>query len=475
MPGYKSELSYNQLKAIADAGAINRISDGTCRRNKDKWQGILSYQVDDPSAKTGKRQERLTRTFLETRVTGRGSTTRPQAMRLVAAWREQVIADARQVAGLTADPTCSVRACISQFIDDRENVGKIRSSTATFYRNSAKRIYRHPIASLPLQDLTKPMVQSLVGDLSKTLAGKTVKDSYDILDTVCREMLGHDHNPCNGVTLPRLTHNSRTKSSRPNALSYDGVARCNSLIDAREAKSSGTDLVMLGARIALFTGMRVEETTGLRWRDVDLKARTIRVCNVIERAEIPKRDSNGSIIYGEDGNPKATYATYDAAPKTENSERDIPIAPELAEELSMHRAYVRGLIADRFPNKKQRPNIGDLYVLGDLNGKHMSPHRLGVNWSKFAKKNGIIGTERKPISYHDLRHSFATRSIAAGIDVATVSRILGHASITVTFNRYVNSDEETKRAAIERMADVLSMRQQPAREGVTPFRAGSAG
>ena len=481
MAGYKSGLTYEKLKGIADANAIDRLSSGSVRKNRDKWQGVLSYQVDDPNEPTGKRQERITHTFQDTRTSGRGATTKPQAMRLVAIWREQVIEDAKTVAILAADPTWSVKACVNQYIDQRESLGKIRHSTATFYRNAAKRIYRYPLASMPIQDLTRPTVQAWVSDLSKGLAGKTVKSSFDLLDAVCREIVGYDNNPCNGVDLPRITHNVRTKSARPNALSYAGLARCNSLIDEREAKTAGTDYVMLGARIAINTGMRAEEITGLRWRDVDLTAGVIHVRNIIERAELPVRDENGNVIYGPAGNPKAIYTEYDEEPKTKNSSRDIPLTKELAAYLAIHKAYVRGLISELVPegqdgNKAvKRPNANDLYVLGNINGNHMSPHRLGVNWGKFARSRGIIGTEGRHVTFHDLRHTFATRAIANGIDVATVSRLLGHAEISVTLNKYVNSDETTKRAAMDKMAEVFSMREQPTTDGVIPFRSGAAG
>lgn len=481
MASYRSGLTYERLKGIADANAIDRLSSGTVRRNKDKWQGLLSYQVDDSSEPTGKKQVRITHTFTDAKVSGRGATTKPQAMRLVAMWREQVKADALMVAGLAADPTCSVRSCVNQYIDQRENNGKIRHSTATFYRNAAKRIYRYPLASMPMQDLTKPIVQAWVSDLSRTLAGKTVKSSFDLLDAVCKEMVGHDHNPCNGVDLPRITHNAKRKSARPNALSFDGLARCNTMMDEREAKTAGTDYVMLGARIAINTGMRAEEVTGLRWRDVDLRAKVIHVRNIIERAELAKRDDNDNVLYDSKGNPRVTYSEFDSEPKTKNSYRDIPLTPELQTLLTIHKAYVRGLISELIPEGQcgsetvKRPNINDLYVLGGVDGRHMSPHRLGINWGKFARSREILGTEGGHVTFHDLRHTFATRAIANGIDVATVSRLLGHAEISVTLNKYVNSDEQTKRAAIERMADVFAMREKPAAEGVIPFRSGIAG
>lgn len=469
MAGFKCGLTYEQLRGIVEADAIDRLGRGTIRQNGKKLQAKTSYRSN------GKRVY-LTHTIDGTKATGRDATGKRKSRELLSDWVKQVAEDARQIAGRAADPTSPTRLCIEQYIDQRESIDKIRHSTATFYRNAAKRIYRYPLASMPLQDLTTPIVKAWAADLSKTLAGKTVKSSFDLLDAVCREIVGHDHNPCNGVDLPRITHNARTKSARPNALSYDGVARCNSLMDEREAKTNGTDYVMLGARIALNTGMRAEEVTGLRWRDVDFYTKTIHVRNIIERAELPELDEYKKVVYDSKGNPKVTYSEYDEEPKTKNSTRDIPMTSELLDLLTSHKKYVRKVMTELTLNtgdtseSVKLPDIESLYVLGSVDGKHMSPHRLGINWGKFARSRKIIGTEGKHVTFHDLRHTFATRAIAYGIDIATVSRILGHSEISVTLNKYVNSDEATKRAAINKMANVFSMRSNPATDGVIPLR-----
>lgn len=482
MAEFKSGLTYAQLKAIVDAGAIDGISKGSIRRNGKKLQGKLSYNVVDPNADTngGPRKLRryITHQFTETQAVGRGRTKKTGDSgtdHLLAEWRQQVIDDAKQVAGIGADPTHSVRDCVNAFIDAKEDIGEIRPSTSTFYRNAAKRIFRYPLATMPLIALTRPTVQGMVNDMAKTLSGKSVKSSVDVLSAVCREMLGRDASPCEGVRLPRITHNAKSKSSRPNALTFDGVARMNSLLDEREARYDGIDYVGVGARIALHTGMRAEEVCGLRWRDVDLSGKKIHVSTVIQRAEVPMRDELGNIIRNADGSPKVTYQQFDAEPKTRGSERDIPLTDGLTEILARHKRNVQKLITEMVPNRDERPSIAGLYVVGGIDGSFMSPHRLGVNWTKFARSRNLIGTEGKPVGFHDLRHTAATRMIAAGIDVATVSHLLGHAEISVTLNRYCTSDEATQRTAMERMNEVFSMREPERVDGVVPFRTGTNG
>ena len=68
------------------------------------------------------------------------------------------------------------------------------------------------------------------------------------------------------------------------------------------------------------------------------------------------------------------------------------------------------------------------FVLGSVEGAWMSPSYLGHQWSNFVRFNKVRSTQGEYLRFHDLRHTFATLAIARGVDVKTVSVILGHAS-----------------------------------------------
>lgn len=468
MAAYESGVSFERLRAIADAGAFDRLSSGVVRPNKGKWQAVISYSVTDPATGKGKLRQ-VTKTFTDTSVSGRGATSKPKAEKMLAAWRVQVIADARRVAGIVADPTSTVRACVEEFIDAKEKRGEIRGSTASNYRFAARRIFRHPLASAPLQDLSAATIQGWVDGLSEELAGKTVRLSFDLLDAVCRKMLGVEHNPCAGVSLPSVSHNARSASSRPNALTVDGVARLNGLLDELDKKADASDethIMSLAARIALHTGLRAEEVCGLRWREVDAKHRVISVVQVVQRAEKPKVDERGEYVRNKRGDIVTTYSEYVAEPKTDKSTRYIPMTDELAEVLATHKERVASFIEQMEPNPKKRPDIESLFVLGDIAGNFLSPRRLGKRWGKFAKESDLQGTNGTVATFHDLRHTAASRMVGAGIDIATVSHILGHAENSITLNRYTTSDEDSKRRAMARMSSIFSARDDGT---VVPF------
>ncbi len=60
------------------------------------------------------------------------------------------------------------------------------------------------------------------------------------------------------------------------------------------------------------------------------------------------------------------------------------------------------------------------------------------------------------INFHSLRHSFATNCIALGVDVKTLSEILGHSSVELTLNRYVHSSMERKQSCMKLFSDSFS-------------------
>jgi integrase len=69
---------------------------------------------------------------------------------------------------------------------------------------------------------------------------------------------------------------------------------------------------------------------------------------------------------------------------------------------------------------------------------------------------GLIGTQGRKITFHDLRHSFATRAIAAGADVKAVAAVLGHANAAITLNVNADADAESKRRASELVARAIA-------------------
>lgn len=172
----------------------------------------------------------------------------------------------------------------------------------------------------------------------------------------------------------------------------------------------------LGLYLCLNTGMRIGEICALRWDDIRVDECAVRVRRTLQR------------IYtgGVDGCMTKVVMT---SPKTRNSVRDIPLSAELVR-------LLRPVVA---------VSCGDNFLLSNSR-RPLEPRLFRRHYLLLMQRLGL-----PPLTFHGLRHTFATRCIESRCDYKTVSAILGHASITTTLNLYVHPDIEQKRRCISKM------------------------
>nr|OTO68766.1 hypothetical protein A5866_000964 [Enterococcus sp. 12C11_DIV0727] len=114
-----------------------------------------------------------------------------------------------------------------------------------------------------------------------------------------------------------------------------------------------------------------------------------------------------------------------AEPKTKSSKRSIPLAKNL-----------KNYLLD-----KRKIDTSE-YVIS-CKGSYAEPRVISYRFKKSMKQAGI-----RSIHFHVLRHTFATRCVEQGIDIATLSKLLGHASIKLTLDTYTDSLWENRKAAV---------------------------
>ncbi len=171
-----------------------------------------------------------------------------------------------------------------------------------------------------------------------------------------------------------------------------------------------------GILICLYTGLRIGELLALEWSDIDFSKCELTV--------------NKTCYEGVDRSGKFTRITD--MPKTVSSERTIPFPEQIVPILM-----------------KMKKRSCSTYVIS--NGRE--PVRIRSYQMTFQRLISNLGISRR--GFHSLRHTFATRAIECGVDVKTLSEILGHKSPTITLNRYAHSLMDHKKEMMNKIGNLL--------------------
>lgn len=172
----------------------------------------------------------------------------------------------------------------------------------------------------------------------------------------------------------------------------------------------------LGIILCLYTGIRLGELCALTWGDIDWESGFMSITKTVSRVKTFKQDSKKTeLIVG--------------TPKSRNSMRKIPV-PE----------FLLKLVKQRNLWEENE----DAFV---LSGKEtpIDPRIFQKLYKKLIKEANL--RDRK---FHAIRHTFATRGLELGVDIKTISEILGHSNVSITLNIYAHSLIEQKKAAMEK-------------------------
>ena len=170
-----------------------------------------------------------------------------------------------------------------------------------------------------------------------------------------------------------------------------------------------------GIVLCLYTGLRIGELLALTWNDIDFDKNILSVTKTCH-----------------DGNENGKHVRIIDTPKTENSRRQIPLSKTLVKMLKdiKKKSKCEFVIADGekpvFIRSYQR--MFELFLK-----KLKLPHK----------------------GFHSLRHTFATRALECGMDVKSLSEILGHKNAMITLNRYAHSLWEHKAEMMNKLSKML--------------------
>ncbi|AKN71089.1 integrase [Streptomyces sp. PBH53] len=278
------------------------------------------------------------------------------------------------------------------------------------------RLYLVPLlGSKSLEALGPRHVRTLVAEVSRRASPATAKEAHRVLRTAltaaCREELV-TRNAASLVEAPKVPRRELTPWTLDETLTFLEHARRDPLYAAFV--------------LAVAMGLRRGEILGLRWSDVDLEQRVLRVSKQVQR------------VGGE---------LYEDTTKSGRA-RPVPLPLICLAALRWHR--MRQVEAARLKGVELSPSS---YVFTTRTGRPIDPQNINRSFFRITAAAGL-----RRIRLHDARHGCATLLTAAGVAPRVVMEILGHSQISITMDVYTHVTSDTQREAISHMDRLLRRR-----------------
>lgn len=307
-----------------------------------------------------------------------------------------------------------------------EYTGAIKPGTLKTYRDNVELHIKPHIGGIRLCELQPHDCQTFVNRLSrprkgmKPLAAKTVKNIHGTLCKALSEAVRVKYiaaNPANGAILPKVTR------EEIHPLEGDQIT---AFLQAIQGTPSEAIFYM-----AIHTGMRLSEILGLRWSRIDLKRCTIKV----DAQMLVKRGSDADRQLGSTKNGKPR--TFKIPQSVANALKAVQIRQK----------------AHRLKAGEYWANSLDL-VFTDESGQGIPHSTVEHRFKRIMESIGLPDHR-----FHDLRHTFATESIRCGVDLKTLSDMLGHYSTAFTMDVYGHTTNAMQDDAARRLELAINERK----------------
>lgn len=307
----------------------------------------------------------------------------------------------------------------------------IKLSTYCSYEQYVRGHIKPHIGGLYMNTLTSEDMQKFFNERAKTgniktgkgLSPKTLVNLRNMLH-IAFDQAVQDHllveNPINRVRLP--------KAPKQEMRVLDRSEQNRLILAARQAPEPAA----FGIIFDLFTGLRLGELCALRWENVNMEKHCIRVCGT--RNRLPNFDPNV---------PTATSVQTFDMPKTKNSRRIVYLPDGLYADF-VHYLETQKSIAAQYPGYNPEG-----YVFCQEDGQPFEPRTFQDLFKRCLRQAGVA-----PANFHSLRHTFATRSLEEGMDMVTLSRLLGHFAPSVTLDLYGHTLDDHRRQSVQKLDEI---------------------
>lgn len=296
---------------------------------------------------------------------------------------------------------------------------QIKQSTYNKYRNLIHSYILPEFDGIKTQELTVDYLRSSCNHLleqgGKKTAGLSSKTVGDVLSLIRRLLsyastIGFSVN-CSGKEFSI----KQTTKEMCILCRSEQETLCQYLLQNQNERN-------IGIFLCLFTGLRIGELCALKWEDISLDEGTIYVHRIIQRIQTDK-------------NPNKKTEVLFTTPKSKCSIRTIPIPNIVIQVLRSSSISHNG------------------YLVTGLEDYYLEPRTMQTHFKRVLEHASM-----RQVNFHALRHTFATRCVEVGFDIKSLSEILGHASVTITMNRYVHPSLELKKENMQKLSDLFAVK-----------------
>ena len=272
----------------------------------------------------------------------------------------------------------------------------VRPTTYDMYYNCVNNHIKPKLGKYKLDKLSNLIIQNFINKLSTEngLSTSTLKKILITLNQGYDEAIKSDilyKNPCANIKIPKKECRKATAFS---------VTEQSDFLNVCETDTTFNNMFVFGFN----TGLRLGELMALTWKDYDETKNTI---SITKNMQTVKNYDSSDI----------KYDVIINSAKTQSGIREVPL----------NKAAKAAII-----NQLKRNNKNSLFIFYATNGEPLNKRNIYRAFKDRLKEAGITS----PLTFHSIRHSFATRLLEKGADIKTVSELLGHKSIQITLDIY---------------------------------------
>lgn len=326
----------------------------------------------------------------------------------------QIYSDRKKYIAIKGDPRTLGELYIV-FCDN--HLKNLTPNTQEYYKN----VWKHLLSfeKIKLENLNILNINKI---LEAQAEGKTKNSVYKMLQTMINKAQEWGYykeiNPCTFIATPKY------KAPEKEILTVEDIEKIIEYIKNVDIKYQCIFF------LACVLGLRREEIVGIKEEYIDFKNSLLKIKN-------------------------AATASYSAGEKTILKDTKTPESERV---LHLPLFLTKLLWELSKENKVKKLKLGDLYIdngflFTKYNGGLMSIYTPSQWWKKFREKYEIASN----VTLHGLRHSGASIMLKNGVDIATVSKVLGHASIDITLKTYAHLFNDSKKEAIETVAELFNV------------------